>query len=129
MGLMQPVDRAYDKQFLENAKENCLNMLKHSKNEFDRYNKTSNIVYLQQAGNKLFGVIENLIEYIEQRDYNVYGQFMKYTQSQELKNLLRKAKELHLFFYGGLNEGNPDDIKKVYLDIYKKIKIKVYKLR
>lgn len=130
MSLMPPVNRAYDLQFLQNAKENCLNMLKYSNKEYEEYVKNrKNITHLQQAGNKLFNVIENLIEYVEQRDYSVYGQFMAYTQSKELKGLLRKAKEMHLFFYGGLNEGNPNDVEKVYLQVYERVKNKIYNLK
>jgi len=124
-----PTNKAHDNVFLGRAKSNCINLLKHSQGEYHKYKTTNDIVYLQQSGNKLFAVIENLIEYIEKRDYSLFGQFMAYTKSKELKNLLNKSRDLHYFFYGGLSEGYPADIEKVYLVISEKIKTKVYNLK
>lgn len=71
-----------------------------AKDEFHRFNQSQQLIYLQQAGNKLFSAIENFFMI----KYNVRVQSYSQLRKIVLKHkkdyhLLRDAVQLHYFFY------------------------------
>ena len=69
-------------------KEDMLQKLNESKEEFKRYKSTKKVVYLQQAGNKLFSVVENYLMI----KYNV-----RVVSYRELKNVVNDKDENQRF--------------------------------
>lgn len=94
--------------------------------EYAKFNKTKNIVYLQQAGEKLFNAIESYIQY--KRKVNVDSFYeLKNLATKSQKKLLYKGRELHRFFYNGLNEYDIETAERKYLKLYKQLKNKTKK--
>jgi len=91
------------------VKENMKNMIKYSKQEFNTYKSTKDIVYLQQAGEKLFNALENYIQFINRVEaFSFYG-IKNLIKEKSLRRLLYDGKDLHRFFYRGENEMTVDD--------------------
>lgn len=73
-----------------------------SNKEFKQYKKTGSIIYLQQAGEKLFSAIENYL--MLKHDYCARGYADLYGKVKNNKfdlSLLKDAFQLHKFFYNG----------------------------
>lgn len=99
------------------VKQNMLSMLKYSKIEFKEYKKTGDIIYLQQAGEKLFNAIENYIQYVNKVRYSSYYEITQNVKEKPLRKLLYDAKRLHIFFYNGELEMRVDDAEDEYIRI------------
>jgi len=105
-----------------NAKE----MLKHSKLEYTQYEKTGEIVYLQQAGEKLFNAFSRYLEI----KYNVITTNhddirMLSTRDQRNFDLMSKMDALHEFFYhGGMSEAH-GYAKKTYNEVVKSLENRI----
>jgi len=107
------------------VKENMKNMLKYSKQEYQQYRKNNNVIYLQQASEKLFSVVENYISFINQIRIEYFQQARKLISEKALIRLLYDARDLHRFFYHGINEMIEVDAEELYLSVLKRIEIRV----
>lgn len=70
--------------------------------EYQKYKDTKKMIYLQQAGNKIFSAVENylMIKY-NKRTKNYYSISKLVENNKDDKALLRLASRLHYFFYEG----------------------------
>lgn len=108
---------------------NMLNMLKYSKLEYNKYKSTKDIVYLQQAGEKLFNVIEGYISIINKIQIMSFFQAKKLTiQEPSLRRLLYDGRTLHRFFYNALNELDENEACKLYESVLNRIEERVKRL-
>jgi hypothetical protein len=62
-------------------------MLKHAQIKYTEYKKTANIVYLQQAGEKIFNALENYIQYVSQIQVSSFFELTKIATPQTKKFL------------------------------------------
>lgn len=74
--------------------------LSEVRKEFKLYKKTSSIIYLQQACNKMFSYIENRLMLKYDVRVSNYGQLRELVRKNEHDtDLLLRAKSLHQFYY------------------------------
>ncbi len=116
-------------QRFEAVKQNMLSMLKYSYIEFQEYKSTNNIIYLQQAGEKLFNSLENYIQYSNKLSVRSFYELRQLVKTKLLKNLLYDTKRLHRFFYNAELEMDIIDAEQLYLDVYKKLKSRIERLK
>lgn len=107
-------------------KQDIKDKLIESKKEFDVYKSTGKIVYLQQAGNKLFSVVENFMMLKYKTRVRGYQDLRELVKDNTFdKRLLSKTAQLHYFFYSGTVQGEPDEFADMYLEIYEVMKSRV----
>lgn len=109
-------------------KRNARDMLKYSTIEYQRYKSTRNIIHLQQAGEKLFNATESYISYMQNRRYFGYGFLAHSVREKELYNLLRNARDLHIFFYNAETEIPENRAEELYVVVLQKLKNRIAKL-
>lgn len=74
--------------------------VKQAKAEYQQFVKTQHIIYLQQAGNKLFSAIENYLMLKYNKKVRSYKQLQALVKQDPTDfKLLRNAVQLHYFFY------------------------------
>lgn len=105
----------WEKIFKEDIKAKLL----ESKIEFEKYKSTNKIVYLQQAGNKIFSVVENWLAIknnIKPHSYQHLRDIVKNNRNDRI--LLSKAAQLHYFYYENVLRGEPQEFEDMYIEIY-----------
>lgn len=112
----------------EAVKENMKSMVKYSKSEYNKYKSTRNIIYLQQAGEKLFNAIENYIQFINKLMVGSFYEIKSLVKEQPLRKLLYDAQDLHRFFYRGELEMNIIDAENLYKSILIKFEQRIERL-
>ena len=111
-------------------KEDMEQKLRESKKEFDRYKSTGKIVYLQQAGNKLFSVVENWLMVKHNVRVISYQELRRVVKKNKYdRYLLSKAAQLHYFYYENKLRGEAEEFEDIYTEIYDKMKNRVENLR
>jgi len=117
-------DNEWKKIFVQDINDKLI----ASRKEFDKYKKTSKVVYLQQAGNKLFFVVENWLQVKYGRRISSYKE-LKQLVSKNKNDLLLvvRVSRLHYFFYQNIIIDDPEDIALEYNEIYKIMKNRVEK--
>jgi len=110
------------------VKVNMLSMIKYSKSEFQQYKRTKNIIYLQQAGEKLFNALENYIQYINKIQARNFYEVKNLIKEKTLRILLYDAKNLHIFFYNGELEMNEEDVVDLYESVLKRTESRIKRL-
>lgn len=116
-------------QNLRVIKENMLNMLKYSKEEYKIYKQRKDIVYLQQAGEKLFNVIEGYISVINNIQIQSFQQARGLIKERSLTKLLYDCRTLHRFFYNSTNELLEQEADMFYNSVLSRIESRVKNLR
>ena len=97
--------------------------LKESKKEFDLYKSTNRVVYLQQAGNKLFSVVENFLMLKYKTRVMNYQELRNLVKNNTFdRRLLSKVAQLHYFFYQNRTMGEPVEFEDIYLEVYEIMK-------
>ena len=99
------------------VRSNMMSMLEYADKEFNQYKKTGDVVYLQQAGKKLFNAIENYIQYVNKMRYESFYEIQKSIREKPLKRLLYDARNLHRFFYNGELEMTPEYAEDEFIRI------------
>jgi len=100
--------------------------LHESFREYTQYKKTGKVVYLQQAGNKLFSVVENwlMVKYnVRVSSYQELRGVVKNNKND--RRLLAKVSRLHYFYYANIVYDDPNDIAESYLEIYEIMKRRI----
>jgi hypothetical protein len=111
------------------VKENIKNMMKYSKNEYQKYKKTRNIIYLQQAGEKLFNAIENYIGLANKVFVDSFYSAKQLTmRNKPLRKLLYDGRALHRFFYNSTNELDAYEAESLYIRTYKNLNERIRRL-
>jgi hypothetical protein len=119
-------NKEWKRVFVEDINEK----IKESKKEHDRYSSSSKVVYLQQAGNKLFSVVENWLMVKYGRRVGSYGELKLLVKNNKNDlDLLVRVSRLHYFFYNNVIVDDVNDIEYEYLEIYKIMKNRVNNLR
>lgn len=116
-------------QVFQAVKANMLSMMKYSKIEFEEYKRTGDIVFLQQAGEKLFNALENYIQYVQITRYASYYEMHLNVKEKPLKKLLYDAKRLHQFFYNGELEISKDYAEEEYIRISALLETRIKRLK
>lgn len=119
-----------EKYFIE-SKRIAKDMLKESHKEYLRYKAGDGIIFLQQAGEKLFNAFSKYLEikYSKQLfKHNLTRKYASYNQSDDY--LMKIVDLLHRFFYHGesFEDTQRDDIEKEYLIAHQKIQSKINNL-
>jgi phosphorylcholine metabolism protein LicD len=98
---------------------------KKSREEYDTYKDSGDIqiIYLQQACEKLFSVVENylMVKYSRRKRYS---DLLKYLNNVNIYDagLLADSKQLHIFFYNGEIDIDRYTIDIVFKNIYENMK-------
>jgi hypothetical protein len=107
-------------------KQDIKNKLIISKQEYDIYKKTNQIVYLQQAGNKLFSVVENWLMLKYKTKVSNFQDLRNLTNNNKNdRRLLSKVARLHYFFYQGEIMGEPVEFADIYEEVYEIMKRRI----
>jgi hypothetical protein len=106
--------------------KDCRDKIRESYNEFLKYKKTKKVVFLQQAGNKLFSVVENWLMI----KYNVrvtsYIQLRGVVKKNKYdRTLLSKVAQLHYFYYENELRGEASEFEDIYIEIYNIMKRRI----
>ena len=99
--------------------------IKKSENEFKKYQKTKDLDYLAQAGEKLWNIYNMLIEELIKKKIRSHQQMkgiLFKLDDRYLWDTHDKAFNLHKFFYGGYTD-NPKDEADLYQDVLVRIKV------
>jgi hypothetical protein len=98
------------------------NKLKASKIEFNNYEDNGRAIHLQQAGEKLFSVIENYLMLKYNKRVSSYKQLsdIAYKNNNDF-DLLTQAKHLHLFFYDADVYADRNEMELVYKSVLRKV--------
>lgn len=104
-----------ENNLFEAVKQNMLSMMKYSKIEFKEYKATGNIIYLQQAGEKLFNATENYIQYLYKIQSNSFQGVQNIIKEKSLRKLLYDMKRLHQFFYNAELSMTIEDAEDEYI--------------
>lgn len=110
------------------VRRNMTSMLDYAEREFKQYKKTGDVVYLQQAGEKLFNAIENYIQYVNRMRYENFYEIQRSIKEKPLKRLLYDARNLHRFFYNGELEMTPEYAEEEFIRISALMKGRVKRL-
>jgi len=111
--------------FLEDIKQK----MSESKNEYNKYKDTKRIVFLQQAGNKLFSVVENwlMVKYNKRvRSFVELRVLVK--NNVHDRRLLSKVSQLHYFYYENVVRGEPEEFEDIYLESYEIMENRINKM-
>jgi hypothetical protein len=96
--------------------------LSHSKKELDLYNSTGSIIYLQQACEKMYSVVENYLMIKYSRRAKSYGHLQEIVKNNQYDtNLLFDAFLLHKFFYNAELQMNITDAIRTYKSVYERM--------
>jgi hypothetical protein len=96
--------------------------LSHSKKEFDLYNTTGSIIYLQQACEKMYNVVENWLMIKYSRRAKSYGHLREIIKNNKYDaDLLFDASLLHKFFYNGELQMDTTDAMTKYKSVYERM--------
>jgi len=113
----------------ESVKANMISMLQYSKIEKDKYMDTGEIIYLQQAGEKLFNALENYIQYINKVRAESFFEIKKLiVQDKPLRKLLYDARTLHRYFYNRELELEEEDAVDLYDSVYGRLKKRIERI-
>lgn len=110
------------------VKANMLSMLKYANLEFKEYKKSGDIIYLQQAGEKLFNAVENYIQFVQQTRYSSYYELTVHTKEKSLRRLLYDTKRLHQFFYNGELEMREEDAMYEFIRLSTLLELRIKRL-
>jgi len=108
------------KDWMRIYRKDIKDKLIESKTEFTKYKATNKVVYLQQAGNKLFSVVENWIM-LKYKTRVLNYQDLKSLVKDDRNNrlLLSKVAQLHYFYYQNEVMGEAWEYEEIYLESYK----------
>lgn len=110
------------------VKQNMLSMIKYSKQEYQQFKKTKEVVYLQQAGEKLFNALENYVQYINKIQARNFYEIKSLIKEKSLRQLLYDAQDLHRFFYNGELEMNVEDVTDLYESVLSRTEERIKRL-
>jgi len=100
--------------------------LTHAQKEFQLYRKTDHIIYLQQAGNKLFSVVENYLMLKYHTRVKSYQQLLLLVENNTYDiSLLTQVVQLHYFFYNGELQMDRLTAEKIFILVYNKMRSRV----
>lgn len=115
------MERTVNKEWRQMFKKDCADKLKASKQEYEEYlSDKTQIVLLQQAGEKLFSVVENWMQVKYSYLVNNYEELKFIARKSDYDtNLLKKTYALHKFFYQNTIKMDADYIEVTYEEVYK----------
>lgn len=101
------------------TKSEIKNVIAKSREEFVRYKRTKDIVYLQEAGNKLYKALGMLVEFIEKKDIKTskgieMNRWTLINKGILNERMMSDVVALHSFFYEGVGE------EKYYIRMYRR---------
>lgn len=103
-------------------KKDIKEKLFHAKIEYQKYAKTQQVIYLQQACNKLFSAVENKIMLKYGRKVTSYGKLREMVLSNtELTHILIEAKQIHQFYYNGDMQMSRYDAEDIFKRLLRQI--------
>lgn len=107
-------------------KKDIKSKLIYAQKEFQLYKKTGYVIYLQQAGNKLFSAVENYLMMKYGRRVRSYSQVLQMVDDNVYDSeLVTQAVQLHYFFYNGDLQMDRYTAEKIFSIVQKKMKSRV----
>jgi hypothetical protein len=114
------------KEWKEIFREDMRQKLSESKIEFNKYKETKRVVFLQQAGNKLFSVVENWLMVKHNSRVSSFKDLRYLIRNDKNDRLLlSKVSQLHYFYYENIVRGDPEDFEELYLESYKTMRNRI----
>lgn len=94
--------------------------------EYFQYKQTGYIIYLQQAGNKLFSVVENWLMLKYKKRVRGYQELVNIiSQNNNDSFLLAQSVQLHYFFYNGELQMSKQEAEILFKNISRKMKQRI----
>ena len=91
-------------------------------NEYALFQETNNVGYLQQAGNKLFSIVENFLQLKYSHRVKSYGELKILVRNNKNDyKLLLNAVQLHYFFYNGEVQFPRDEAEFIFKEVHKRM--------
>jgi hypothetical protein len=116
------VETKWEKSFTKDISEKLI----YAEKEFQLYQDTGYVIYLQQAGNKLFSAVENWLMLKYKKRVRSYQQLLQLIQTNQVDSLLAaQASQLHYFFYNGELQMSKQEAVILYKNVYRKMKQRV----
>ena len=98
----------------------------YAEKEYEDYITTGYMIYLQQAGNKLFSAVENWLMLKYKKRVRSYQELLLMVNNNSIDAfLLTQALQLHYFFYNGELQMSKREAEIVYKNVLRKIKQRV----
>lgn len=102
--------------------------LKHADDEYNLYKNTNNLIYLQQACNKLFSAVENYLMLKYKKRVRSYSQLRELVKDNEYDiEILTEAVQLHYFFYNADLQMDRYTAENMFKIVRRKIKNRMRK--
>lgn len=90
--------------------------------EYAFFQETNNVGYLQQAGNKLFSIVENYLQLKYSHRINSYNELKILVKNNKNDRLLLiMAVQLHYFFYNGEVQMPRDEAELIFKEVNKRM--------
>lgn len=99
--------------------------LAHADVEYKKYRRETELIYLQQACEKLFSAVENFLMLKYRRAKNYNDLLMLVYKNEKDSALLTTAAKLHYFFYNGDIEIPAKDADKLYNSVRDRLKARL----
>lgn len=97
--------------------------MEQSKKEFELYKKTGYVIHLQQAGNKMFSIVENHLMLKYDKRLRSYRKLLDMVSgSSNDSSLLAQAAQLHYFYYNGDLQMSREEAEILYRDVRRKMR-------
>ena len=107
-------------------KKDIKQKLLYAEKEYSQYKQTGYIIYLQQAGNKLFSVVENWLMLKHKKRVRGYQQLVNIvSQNNNDSFLLAQSVQLHYFFYNGELQMSKQEAEILFKNISRKMKNRI----
>lgn len=109
-------------------KQDINNKLAFATKEYNSYTLTDNVIFLQQAGNKLFSAVENYLMIKYNHRVKSYAQILQLVKNNKNDTvLLIQAVQLHYFFYNADLYSDRYTIEIVFKIVMSKMKSRMEK--
>ena len=120
-------DNLYNKMDWKKAfKKDIKVKLDYANREYKKYRTEGNLIYLQQAGNKLFSAVENYLMIKYGKRVRNYAKLLNMVNSNKNDSrLLTQAVQLHYFFYNADLHMDRYTAEVIFLDVYNKLKNRI----
>jgi hypothetical protein len=120
------MNKKNNKDWINVFKEDTKNKLDYGDKEYKMYKRTGDLIYLQQAGNKLFSAVENYLMIKYKKRVRSYQSLLKQIEKDKTdRELLTQTVQLHYFFYNADLQMDRYTAEILYKDNARKLKMHI----
>ena len=98
------------------------NKVRESEREYQQYKRTDHLIYLQQAGNKIFSAVENYMMVKYHQRHKSYEKVKEMITDNADSKLLVDGAQLHYFFYNSDLQMSRYDAETIFKSVLREMK-------